>query len=173
MEQNIKIVSRIIQSPIGFLEASANASGICKLCFIDEEAASQEHDSHQESGIHLDLLELELGEYFAGKRRAFTVQLTPVGTDFQQLVWQKLLQIPYGETRTYKQQTNLLGNPEAIRAVASANSRNPIAIIIPCHRVIGSNGSLTGYAGGLPRKKWLLDHERLYSGQPVQGSLFD
>jgi O-6-methylguanine DNA methyltransferase len=95
-----------------------------------------------------------------------------VGSDFQKSVWKALIQIPYGETRSYKQQSIFLGNEKAIRAVAGANGDNGIAIIIPCHRVIGEDGSLTGYGGGLQRKKWLLDHERKHSGKAGQGELF-
>ncbi|MCD8421586.1 methylated-DNA--[protein]-cysteine S-methyltransferase [Tenacibaculum finnmarkense] len=102
---------------------------------------------------------VQLSEYFARTRTTFDLKLNPQGTDFQQKVWAELLNIPFGKSTTYLQQSKQLGNPKAIRAVASANGKNPISIIIPCHRVIGSDGSLTGYAGGLWRKKWLLEHE--------------
>lgn len=102
----------------------------------------------------------QLVEYFAGERRTFTVPLNPRGTEFQKRAWQALRDIPYGETRTYKEQAVLLGNPRASRAVGTANGRNPIPIIIPCHRVIGSNGSLTGFAHGLDVKQALLDLEQ-------------
>jgi methylated-DNA-[protein]-cysteine S-methyltransferase len=101
----------------------------------------------------------QLNEYFEGKRNGFTFTLNPKGTDFQKKVWKALLEIPYGETRTYMEQSKTLGNVKAIRAVASANGKNPLWIVVPCHRVIGTDGSLTGYAGGLWRKKWLLEHE--------------
>jgi len=110
----------------------------------------------------------QLDEYFAGTRTEFDLQLNPQGTEFQQKVWKELLNIPYNSTRTYLEQSKAIGDVKAIRAVASANGKNPIWIVIPCHRVIGSDGSLTGYAGGIWRKKWLLDHEN-----PVkQQSLF-
>jgi methylated-DNA-[protein]-cysteine S-methyltransferase len=101
----------------------------------------------------------QLQEYFAGKRRAFDLPLNPQGTEFQQRVWRELVRIPFGETRSYGQLAKLLGNPNGSRAVGLANGRNPIALIVPCHRVIGADGSLTGFGGGLDRKEWLLSHE--------------
>lgn len=105
----------------------------------------------------------QLAEYFAGERRVFELPLAPEGTAFQQLVWQALVKIPFGETRTYGQQAAAIRRPAASRAVGAANGKNPIGIIVPCHRVIGTNGTLTGYAGGLAMKRWLLEHERRYS----------
>ena len=110
----------------------------------------------------------QLDAYFNGTRKEFDLQLDPEGTDFQKRVWKELLNVPFGKTRTYLEQSKKLGDIKAIRAVASANGKNPIAIIIPCHRILGSDGSLTGYASGLWRKKWLLEHE----GMPRQGRLF-
>ncbi|UQD55643.1 methylated-DNA--[protein]-cysteine S-methyltransferase [Flavobacterium sp. K5-23] len=101
----------------------------------------------------------QLNDYFDKKRNDFSFKLNPKGTEFQQKVWNALLDIPYGKTRTYLEQSKILGDVKAIRAVASANGKNPLWIVVPCHRVIGSDGSLTGYAGGLWRKKWLLEHE--------------
>ena len=112
------------------------------------------------NNLHLNHLQSELEEYFSKKRKTFTVPLHTPGTEFQQLVWKVLQEIPYGETRTYKQQAIAIGRPTAIRAVASANGHNSVGIIIPCHRVIGSDGSLVGYGGGLHRKQWLLDLEQ-------------
>ena len=122
---------------------SANADGICfpDLCFFVPEVV------------------LQLSEYFEGKRTDFTFKMNPKGTDFQKKVCQELLKIPFGKTASYQKITNKLGDPKAIRAVANANGKNPLWIVVPCHRVIGSDGSLTGYAGGLWRKKWLLEHE--------------
>ncbi|MBX3162543.1 MAG: methylated-DNA--[protein]-cysteine S-methyltransferase [Deltaproteobacteria bacterium] len=111
----------------------------------------------------------QLAEYFAGERRAFDLPLEPRGTGFQERVWRALLAIPYGETRSYGEQARSIGRPAASRAVGAANGRNPIAIIIPCHRVIGADGSLTGFGGGLPAKKWLLEHE----ARLVRPRLFD
>lgn len=104
----------------------------------------------------------ELDEYFAGQRKDFDLPLAPKGTDFQQRVWAALREIPYGETRTYGEIAAAAGNPKAARAVGMANNRNPIAVIVPCHRVVGSNGKLVGYAGGLDKKEFLLDLERAY-----------
>ena len=102
---------------------------------------------------------IQLEEYFKGERREFTFKLNPQGTSFQKRVWEELLRIPYGKTISYLELSKKLGDVKAIRAVASANGKNPLWIVVPCHRVIGSDGSLTGYAGGLHRKKWLLNHE--------------
>src|SRR5690606_31148847 len=111
---------------------------------------------------------LQLGEYFSGSRTRFSFKIAPEGTDFQKKVWQQLQQIPFGQTISYLELSRTLGDVKAIRAVASANGKNPLWIVIPCHRVIGTDGSLTGYAGGLWRKKWLLEHEN----PPKQTSLF-
>jgi methylated-DNA-[protein]-cysteine S-methyltransferase len=117
----------------------------------------------------------QLAEYFAGRRLAFDLPLAPVGTPFQLKVWSALREIPYGRTTTYGQIATGLGQPTASRAVGLANGRNPIAVIVPCHRVIGANGSLTGFGGGLPRKRWLLEHEqsvRAAAGEPVAAGLW-
>ena len=111
----------------------------------------------------IDSIENELNDYFAGDLKAFKTPMKTYGTQFQQSIMQTLVDIPFGETRSYKQQADIIKNPKAVRAVARANSVNQIAIVIPCHRVIGSNGSLTGYAGGLERKEWLLNHERKHA----------
>lgn len=124
-------------------------------------------------GDHPILLQTqkELFDYFSGQLKQFSIPLIPQGNEFAQSVWQTLLEIPYGTTWTYKQQADFMSNPLAIRAIAAANGRNPIAVIVPCHRVIGSNGSLTGYAGGLDKKRWLLQLEK--NNSPVApGSLF-
>jgi methylated-DNA-[protein]-cysteine S-methyltransferase len=109
----------------------------------------------------------QLQEYFAGQRREFDLQLDIRGTDFQKRCWQELLEIPYGETRSYADIARAIGNPQAVRAVGLANGQNPIAIVVPCHRVIGSDGSLTGYGGGLGVKRKLLQHEGALSGSLV------
>jgi len=106
----------------------------------------------------------ELKEYFAGERRRFEVPLEPAGTEFQRQVWQALTDIPYGETCSYREIAEIIGNPKAVRAVGAANGANPIPIIVPCHRVIGSDGSLTGFGGGLDAKRYLLDLELSHSG---------
>ena len=116
----------------------------------------------------------QLQEYFVGSRQIFDFPLNPVGTAFQQTVWRALCEVPFGTTWSYLALSRRLGDEKAIRAVASANGRNPLWIVVPCHRIIGSDGSLTGYAGGLWRKQWLLEHERVLSGRETgrQLSLF-
>ncbi len=157
-----------IETPIGTMIALAVEEGLCMLEFGDRKmmetelkmiAKSLNGTILQGSHPHFELLEKELPAYFAGKLKQFTVPLFPVGTGFQKSVWEALLTIPYGKTRSYMQQAQLLKSPESVRAVANANGMNKISIIIPCHRVIGSNGQLTGYGGGLWRKKFLLDLE--------------
>jgi len=156
-------------TPIGPMFACASKEGVCLFDFTDRRMLETEFKDLRKrlnaiilpgKNSHLDHLQSEIQDYFAGKRRTFTVPLHTPGTDFQNAVWKVLQDIPYGETRSYKQQAISLGNPKAVRAVASANGHNRIGILIPCHRVIGSDGSLTGYGGGLHRKKWLLDFEK-------------
>jgi methylated-DNA-[protein]-cysteine S-methyltransferase len=120
----------------------------------------------------LDATRVQLDEYFAGTRRDFELPLAPRGTGFQQIVWRALTTIKYGETWSYGQLARAIGRPAASRAVGAANGRNPLAIIVPCHRVIGANGTLTGYGGGLPAKKWLLQHEQKHGGHAAIGTLF-
>jgi len=157
-----------LETPLGTMYAGGVADGICLLEFSDRRMLETELKQLakyfnatiiQGENPHFSLLRKELYEYFAHKLIDFTVPLNAPGTVFQKAVWKELRNIPFGKTRSYKEQSEALGNPGAIRAVASANGANRISIIIPCHRVIGSDGSLTGYGGGLWRKKWLLDHE--------------
>jgi AraC family transcriptional regulator of adaptative response/methylated-DNA-[protein]-cysteine methyltransferase len=149
--------------------AVATDEGVCLLEFLERKELEQElkvlkktfkMQTSTESNKHLQKLEIEVNEYFEGKRKEFEVPLVISGTPFQKQTWQALQAINYGETRSYKQQADALKNPKAIRAVARANGSNKIAIVIPCHRVIGSSGQLTGYAAGLERKKYLLDLEK-------------
>ena len=112
----------------------------------------------------------QLAQYFAHERRAFELPLAPQGSGFQQIVWQALLAIPFGETRSYGELARAIGRPSASRAVGTANSKNPISIIVPCHRVIAANGELTGYAGGMPAKRWLIDHEAINAGRACSDS---
>lgn len=158
-----------IETPLGTMIACADVNGICMLEFSDRKALPtelKEISKHFNANIiqgenpHFKILEQELVEYFAGKRQIFTVPLSLVGTEFQKKVWEVLRGIPYGTTRSYQQQANILGNPKAVRAVANANGLNKISIIIPCHRVIGTNGTLTGYGGGIWRKQKLLELEQ-------------
>jgi len=167
-------------TPLGPMFACATKEGLCLLEFTNRKMLETEFNNLAKrlnavilpgKNPFLDKVQIQIKEYFNGKRKDFDIPLHTTGTDFQQSVWEILQEIPYGETRSYKKQAQVLGKPEAVRAVASANGMNRIAIIIPCHRVIGEDGSLTGYAGGLARKKWLLDHEKKHSGQAVQGEL--
>lgn len=169
---------------LGEMVACASHQGVCLLEFHDRRMLPQEFKDIEkrlnaiiESSTNpvFDLLQKELHEYFDGKRKDFTVPLHLVGTDFQKKVWNELMNIPYGCTRSYKQQALALGNLAAIRAVAGANGMNKIAIVVPCHRVIGDDGKLVGYGGGLWRKKKLLELERTHAqaeAGTVQGNLF-
>lgn len=142
-----------IKTPLGIATIVGDEAGVSLISVADEGIASIAiPDSLQEAVS-------QLNDYFEGKRTRFDCKLNPQGTDFQKRVWNALLDIPFGKTRTYLEHAKTLGDVKAIRAVASANGKNPLWIVVPCHRVIGSDGSLTGYAGGLWRKKWLLEHE--------------
>jgi AraC family transcriptional regulator of adaptative response/methylated-DNA-[protein]-cysteine methyltransferase len=161
--------------------AGATDDGICLLEFIDRRMLPTEYKDLARllkttvgdgDNIHLESLRNQLSEYFTGDRKEFSIPLVTPGTDFQKEVWKELLEIPYGSTRSYQEQANALRRSDSVRAVANANGMNRISIVIPCHRVIGSNGKLTGYGGGLKRKKWLLEHEKKYSGNAVDMLLF-
>ncbi|GEP95881.1 bifunctional transcriptional activator/DNA repair enzyme AdaA [Chitinophaga cymbidii] len=158
-----------LETPLGTMFACAVEQGVCLLEFTDRKMLETELNTLSRllkaniiPGIHrhFDQLRRELNEYFDGKRKHFTVPLFMPGTPFQQSVWEALRAVPYGTTSTYKRQSVTLNRPEAPRAVAHANGMNRISILVPCHRVIGEDGSLTGYGGGLHRKQWLLDFER-------------
>ena len=146
--------SAFLKTPIGTAKIIGNKDGIAEISVLDDE-----HTTTEDPEELLKSCMMQLEEYFNGQRKTFSVRLNPLGTDFQKRVWDELLNIPFGKRTSYMKQTLQLGDEKAIRAVASANGKNPIWIIIPCHRVVGSDGSLTGYAGGLWRKKWLLEHE--------------
>jgi methylated-DNA-[protein]-cysteine S-methyltransferase len=152
-----------IKTPLGITLIEGGASGISKIWVLNEDIpeSAEIPDELQDAAA-------QLIEYFEGKRTAFTFRLNPAGTDFQKKVWNALLEIPFGKTMSYHELSVKLGDVKAIRAVASANGKNPLWVVVPCHRVIGTDGSLTGYAGGLWRKKWLLEHEN----PPTQQSLF-
>ncbi|MEC5165268.1 methylated-DNA-[protein]-cysteine S-methyltransferase [Flavobacterium sp. PL11] len=142
-----------IKTPLGIAKITGDENGISAISLFNEGTISPIIPAElQEAGQ-------QLIEYFNGERLNFDFKLNPKGTEFQQKVWRSLLEIPFGKTRTYLEQSKILGDIKAVRAVASANGKNPLWIVVPCHRVIGSDGSLTGYAGGLWRKKWLLEHE--------------
>ena len=142
-----------IQSPLGITKIVGNKNGISVISILSEGAITTNIPKQLQKCVS------QLQEYFAGLRNDFDFKINPQGTDFQQKVWQELLNIPFGKTMSYLDLSKKLGDVKAIRAVASANGRNPLWIVVPCHRVIGTDGSLTGYAGGLWRKKWLLEHE--------------
>ena len=142
-----------INTPLGIAQITGDANGITQISVIDEGDVSSEIPTGLQNAV------TQLNDYFQGKRTHFDFKLNPKGTEFQQKVWQALLEIPYGKTCSYMDLSKKLGDVKAIRAVASANGKNPLWIVVPCHRVIGTDGSLTGYAGGLWRKKWLLEHE--------------
>lgn len=146
------------ESPIGTIEVGGNEEGITYLDFVDKIEAIEDVPDYLKQCLK------ELDEYFKGERKEFTVNCVVQGTDFQKKVWKALMEVPYGSTETYKDVAVKTGNDKAVRAVGNANHNNKIAIIIPCHRVVGSNGKLTGYAGGLWRKEWLLEHERKCKG---------
>ncbi len=157
-----------ILTPLGPMLAASVKSGICLLEFTDRRMLERELIDLQKKlhapiitseSTHIKKLKKQLSEYFSGKRKIFDIPLVSPGSEFQTKVWQGLQSIPYGETRSYKEQAIAIGNVKAVRAVARANGENKIAILIPCHRVIGSDGSLTGYAGGLERKQRLLEIE--------------
>jgi len=158
----VSLAYKTIESPIGKLKLVASDKGLVAILWekdsprrvrLDELVADEQHPVLVETAR-------QLGQYFAGKRKTFSIALDMRGTRFQKDVWEALLAIPFGETRSYGQLANQLGNPRASRAVGAANGRNPVSIIVPCHRVIGSSGKLTGFAGGLDAKAHLLGLEK-------------
>jgi methylated-DNA-[protein]-cysteine S-methyltransferase len=147
------------KTPVGVCQITEEDGFITRIHILDEE--------HEATAAETPLMKqviTELDEYFDGTRQTFDFPIKQPGTDFQQQVWQELRKIAYGKTITYNQQSLQMNNPLAIRAIAAANGKNHLWVVVPCHRVIGSNGSLTGYAGGLWRKQWLLDHEASITG---------
>lgn len=154
--------SCIIHTPLGFTKIEGDSDGITAITVLNSEEIPTDLIPEE-----LEDCVYQLQEYFEGKRQDFSIKLNPQGTDFQKQVWQALLEIPYGKTTSYLKLSRTLGDEKAIRAVANANGKNPIWIVIPCHRVIGSDGSLTGYAGGLHRKQWLLEHESPFKQQSL------
>ncbi|WP_282134803.1 methylated-DNA--[protein]-cysteine S-methyltransferase [Seonamhaeicola maritimus] len=152
----------IVNSPLGYTKIVGNVDGISSVIVLNSE--------EKITDIIPEILEdctIQLKEYFEGTRKEFSLKLNPLGTNFQMKVWKHLEQIPYGKSISYLELSKQLGDPKAIRAVANANGKNPLWIIVPCHRVIGSDGSLTGYAGGLHRKQWLINHESPYKQQSL------
>ncbi|PQV45274.1 methylated-DNA-[protein]-cysteine S-methyltransferase [Jejuia pallidilutea] len=152
----------IINSPLGFTKIVGNIDGVASISVLNSK--------ERISDIIPEILEdcvIQLKEYFEGSRKEFQLRLNPKGTDFQKKIWKLLQDIPYGKTTSYLELSKQYGDVKAIRAVANANGKNPLWIIVPCHRVVGSNGNLTGYAGGLHRKKWLLEHESPFKQQSL------
>jgi methylated-DNA-[protein]-cysteine S-methyltransferase len=147
-----------LDTPIGTLRLVSNGEGLTNIEFPDQHGAIENED-HQAMDPVLAAAAEQLSEYFAGTRNHFKLPLKAGGTAFQQTVWSALAEIPYGELRSYKDIAETIGKPKAVRAVGAANGRNPLPIVVPCHRVIGSDGSLTGFAGGLPAKTRLLTLE--------------
>lgn len=142
-----------VKTPLGIAKIVGDENGISEISVSNEGAVSNKIPTVLQEAAS------QLNDYFEGKRTNFDFKLNPMGTEFQQKVWKALLEIPFGKTMSYLELSKKLGDVKAIRAVASANGKNPLWIVVPCHRVIGTDGSLTGYAGGLWRKKWLLEHE--------------
>ena len=149
------------KSPIGIIEVIGDGESITEIHFCDcEISEASEIYKIKDIPFYIDDCIKQLSEYFDKKRKTFDLKLNPKGTEFQKKVWNELLKIPYGETRSYKDIAENIGNPKAVRAVGGANNKNPIAICIPCHRVIGKSGKLVGYAGGLDKKEYLLNIEK-------------
>lgn len=160
--QTMTYVCKFIPSPVGRLELVGRDSGLAAILWQNDDPKRVRLAERTESPDHPVLVDTErqLAEYFAGSRADFTVRLNLIGTDFQKAVWQALLTIPFGETRTYADIARQIGHPRAYRAMGAANGRNPVSIIVPCHRAIGSDGQLHGFAGGLDAKRYLLALER-------------
>ena len=152
----------ILNTPLGKAKIEGNIDGISSVTVLNDDIKVSQTIPEELQDCATQLI-----EYFNGERDQFSLKLNPEGTIFQKKVWNELIKIPYGKTISYLELSKKLGDVKAIRAVANANGKNPIWIIIPCHRVIGTDGSLTGYAGGLHRKKWLLDHESPYKQQSL------
>ncbi|WP_366187476.1 methylated-DNA--[protein]-cysteine S-methyltransferase [Flavobacterium ovatum] len=150
-----------IKTPMGIAKITGDESGVASISISDEGVISNDIPSVLQEAVQ------QLTDYFEGKRTNFDLKLNPKGTDFQQKVWRVLQNIPFGKTMSYLELSQKLGDVKAVRAVAAANGKNPLWIVVPCHRVIGSDGSLTGYAGGLGRKMWLLEHENPSSQQSL------
>jgi methylated-DNA-[protein]-cysteine S-methyltransferase len=167
------IYTAYYQSPVGPIEISGTVEHITTVMFANAKTRPrlQTPETPNNPPCIRDCM-WQLDEYFKGQRKEFLLPLLLQGTEFQKTVWRSLLDISYGKTISYTQQSKMLNNEKGIRAIASANGNNEISIIIPCHRVIGSNGELMGYAGDLWVKEWLINHERKHSGQATQGQLF-
>ncbi|MCX6282528.1 MAG: methylated-DNA--[protein]-cysteine S-methyltransferase [Bacteroidetes bacterium] len=146
-----------LRTPIGFIEITGTAKGLKSLYFLDFKVKVPRVPHELKDAVD------QLHEYFIGERKNFSLDLDLEGSAFQLKVWSELIKIPYGSTISYHELARRIGNPSAFRAVGGANATNPVSVIIPCHRVLGTNGRLVGYAGGLKRKKWLLEHEHAFA----------
>ena len=156
----MEVYTKYIDSPLKTIEISSTETHIISIMFKDaEKMPSPQREESKEIPLILERCIGQLNEYFEGKRKEFDLLIKQEGTDFQQTVWSELLNIPYGQTNSYLDLAKKLGDKNTIRAAASANGKNKLNIVIPCHRVIGSNGKMVGYGGDLWRKKWLLNHE--------------
>ncbi|MCC6227115.1 MAG: methylated-DNA--[protein]-cysteine S-methyltransferase [Microthrixaceae bacterium] len=163
LREPLSLVS--LETPVGVLRVVGSDRGLRAVLWPDDKPGrvalgAVVHRPH----VVLESAVTQLDDYFAGERRSFELPLDLVGTEFQVAVWRSLLEIPYGQTHSYAEQARLIGRPTATRAVGAAIGRNPVSILLPCHRVLGSGGSLTGFAGGVEAKRWLLDHERIGGG---------
>lgn len=147
----------VFESPVGIVYITGDETGVSRISCAREFTSENSSESAVTEPVNRAVAQLQ--DYFAGTRQTFDFALNPAGTDFQKRVWQALLDVPFGTTLSYLTLARRLGDEKAIRAVAAANGKNPLWIVMPCHRIIGSDGSLTGYAGGLWRKQWLLEHE--------------
>ena len=161
--RDVEIRELRFESPIGELRLAASAEALVGV-YLDDHSGWAAATSQGRGHPVLEEARSQLRDWFAGRRTVFELPLEPRGTPFQLTVWRALTEIPYGKTISYHQLAAAVGRPTAARAVGAANARNPLAIVVPCHRVIGASGALTGYAGGLPRKRWLLEHERTVAG---------
>lgn len=177
LDQPLILINRLT-TPIGPMVVCSTDRGICLLEFVDRKMLETEFRDLQRllnariilgENEHISQLKIELTQYFDGDRVAFDVALDTPGSDFQNLVWNTLRKVPFGKTTTYQQLAMKINKPTGIRAVGAANGQNRIAIVLPCHRIIGKDGQLRGYGGGLERKRWLLDHERQHDPQRISG----
>lgn len=154
------VLYSVLATPLGDLALTADSQGLLSALFVEQEQRLTKYPITLGDNPHISEAKRQFAEYFAGQRQQFDLTLAPFGTAFQRQVWFQLLTIPYGESRSYSDIAEALASPNAVRAVAGANAKNPLSIVVPCHRVIGKNGQLTGYAGGLARKDWLLKLEQ-------------
>jgi methylated-DNA-[protein]-cysteine S-methyltransferase len=167
----MELFTKTMTSPVGPLRLFADDEALVGVYFSKTKDVPPDGAKPVKTHPMLDHAERELNEYFAGRRRDFDVPLKPEGTAFQLQVWKQLSKIPFGERISYAELAKRIGNPKAMRAVGSANGCNPLPIIVPCHRVVGADGSLTGFGGGIANKRILLDHEQVVLGHAVQQAL--